>query len=150
MTRVITEGVTPSLHVYYRSSKIKQYHKEGAALRTETTINDAKGDFGIGKRLHNLAALAEVGFSANRRLLDVQRISQEPWAGEDAVGPVSRPVLVAGQRAPGLRFGDRRVHALMSILLAFRLLTERLHQPRPARTARRPSRARLLGRIHDL
>ncbi len=28
-TRVITEGVTPSVHVYYRRSKLKQYHKEG-------------------------------------------------------------------------------------------------------------------------
>ncbi|MGA2307659.1 MAG: hypothetical protein ABSH29_26240, partial [Acidimicrobiales bacterium] len=121
-TRVITEGVTPSLHVYYRRSKIKQYHKEGAALRTETTINDARGDFKIGKRLHNLAALAKVGFSANRRLLDVQRISQEPWAGEDAMESLSHPVVVADQRAPGLRFGDRRVHALMSSLLTFRLL----------------------------
>ena len=26
-TRVITEGVTPSLHIYYRRSKLKQYHK---------------------------------------------------------------------------------------------------------------------------
>jgi len=121
VTRVITEGVTPSLHVYYRSSKIKQYHKEGAALRTETTINDAH-DFRIGKRLHNLATLAKVGFSANRRLLDVQRISQEPWAGHEAVESLSHPVDVAGQRAPGLRFGDPRVHALMSTLVAFRLL----------------------------
>ena len=39
-TRVITEGVTPSLHVDYKHSKIKQYHKLGKALRTETTIND--------------------------------------------------------------------------------------------------------------
>jgi hypothetical protein len=121
-TRVITEGVTPSLHVYYRKSKIKQYHKEGAALRTETTINDTRHDFNIGKRLHNLAALAKVGFSANRCLLDVQRISQEPWAGEDAIESLSRPVIVADQRAPGLRFGDRRVNALMSSLLTFRLL----------------------------
>src|SRR6185437_11474013 len=37
-TRVITEGVTPSLHVDYKNTKIKQYHKEGRALRTETTI----------------------------------------------------------------------------------------------------------------
>jgi hypothetical protein len=66
--RIITDGVTPSLHVYYRRSTIKQYHKEGAALRTETTINDAPADFRIGKRLHNLAELAKVGFSANRRL----------------------------------------------------------------------------------
>ena len=49
-TRVLTEGVTPSLHVDDKHSKIKQYHKEGRALRTETTINDPR-DFGIGKRL---------------------------------------------------------------------------------------------------
>ncbi len=54
-TRVLTDGVTPSLHVDYKRSHIKQYHKEGRALRTETTINDTK-DFAIGRRLHNLAA----------------------------------------------------------------------------------------------
>src|SRR5262249_44580405 len=37
-TRVLTEGVTPSLHIDYKRSRIKQYHKEGRALRTETTI----------------------------------------------------------------------------------------------------------------
>ena len=39
-TRVITDGVIPSLHVDYKHSRIKQYHKEGRALRTETVIND--------------------------------------------------------------------------------------------------------------
>ncbi len=39
-TRVITEGVTPSLHIEYKDSRIKQYHKLGKVLRTETTIND--------------------------------------------------------------------------------------------------------------
>jgi hypothetical protein len=33
-TRVITEGVTPSLHIDYKHTTIKQYHKEGRALRT--------------------------------------------------------------------------------------------------------------------
>ena len=32
-TRVITEGVTPSLHIDYKHCAIKQYHKEGRALR---------------------------------------------------------------------------------------------------------------------
>src|SRR6185312_15108369 len=45
-TRVITDGVVPSLHVDYKNSRIKQYHMEGRALRTETTINDT-GDFGL-------------------------------------------------------------------------------------------------------
>ena len=41
-TRVITEGVTPSLHIDYKHTAIKQYHKQGRALRTETTINDTR------------------------------------------------------------------------------------------------------------
>ena len=36
-TRVITEGVVPSLHIDSKNTRIKQYHKEGRALRTETT-----------------------------------------------------------------------------------------------------------------
>ena len=49
-TRVITDGVVPSLHVDYKKTRIKQYHKEGQALRTETTINDTR-DFAIGRRI---------------------------------------------------------------------------------------------------
>ena len=60
-TRVITEGVVPSLHVDYKSTRIKQYHKEGRALRTETTINNTR-EFGIGKLLKNLPALRQIGF----------------------------------------------------------------------------------------
>jgi hypothetical protein len=40
------------LNVYYKNTRIKQYHKENRALRTETTINNTY-DFAIGKRLHN-------------------------------------------------------------------------------------------------
>ncbi len=41
-TRIITDGVTPSLHVSYKNNRIKQYHKLDRALRTETTINDPR------------------------------------------------------------------------------------------------------------
>jgi hypothetical protein len=112
-TRVITEGVTPSLHIDYKRSRIKQYHKEGRALRTETTINDPR-DFGIGKRLSNLPALQRIGFQANRRLIDVQRISQDCAVGEDAFKGINEPVEIDGQRASGLRFADMAVQALLS------------------------------------
>ena len=82
-TRVLTEGVVPSLHLEYKNSHIKQYHKEGRALRTETTINNTR-DFDIGKRLKNLPDLRKIGFAANRRLLDVQRVSHDCSIGEDA------------------------------------------------------------------
>jgi hypothetical protein len=120
-TRVLTEGVTPTLHVDYKKSRLKQYHKEGRALRTETTINDTR-DFGIGKRLCNLPALREVGFRANRRLLDVQTLSQDCAVGEEVFRQVTQPRQVDGQRASALRYGDASVLALLSALLVFRLL----------------------------
>jgi hypothetical protein len=120
-TRVITEGVIPSLHVDYKHSRVKQYHKEGRALRTETTINDTR-DFGIGKRLTNLPALRGVGFGANRRLLDVQRVSHDCQLGEEAFAQITQPITVDGQRAAALRFEQDRVQALLSALVVFSLL----------------------------
>jgi hypothetical protein len=120
-TRIITDGVTPSLHVYYKHTTIKQYHKEGRALRTETTINDTT-DFGIGKRLTHLPALREIGFTANRRLLDVQRLGHDPIKSAAALAAVTDPVTTpAGTRIPGLRLGQQRSHALLTALLMFRL-----------------------------
>jgi hypothetical protein len=119
-TRVLTEGVVPSLHVQYKKSKVKQYHKEGQALRTETTINDTY-DFEIGRALRNLPALREIGFAANRRLLHVESVSHDCLIGEDRLHTVTSSVLVDDQRAAGLRFGDPRVHALMHALCLFGL-----------------------------
>jgi hypothetical protein len=119
-TRVLTEGVVPSLHVQYKKSKVKQYHKEGQALRTETTINDTY-DFDIGRALRNLPALRAIGFTANRRLLHVESLSHDCLIGEDRLHAVTSPVLVDDQRAAGLRFGDQRVHALMHALCLFAL-----------------------------
>jgi hypothetical protein len=121
-TRVITEGVTPSLHIDYKHTKIKQYHKEGRALRTETTINDP-GDFGLGKRLTHLPALRQIGSSANRRLLGVQRLSHDPAAGAATFAAINGPTRTpSGERVAGLRFADPRAHALLQALLMFRLL----------------------------
>ena len=100
-TRVITEGVTPSLHVDYKNSKIKQYHKLGKAIRTETTINETR-DFGVGKRLTNLPAPRQIGFTANRRLLGAQRLSHDPITGAGALAQVTDPVITGtGAAWPG-------------------------------------------------
>jgi hypothetical protein len=120
-TRVITEGVVPSLHVDYKSSRLKQYHKEGLALRTETTINNPR-DVAIGKRLHNLPALRAVGFATNRRLLDVQRLSMDCTIGEGAIIRLTQPQLVNRQRVAALRLTDPRVQALFSLLACFAFL----------------------------
>ena len=121
-TRVITAGVVPSLHVDYKKTKIKQYHKQGRALRTETTINNPR-DFGVTKRLTSLPELRQLGFSANRRLLGVQTISHDPIRGAKAFTDLTTPIVTdSGTRIAGLRFGDNRVHALLKALLIHRLL----------------------------
>lgn len=119
-TRVITQGVVPTLHVDYKRSRIKQYFKHGRALRTETTINDTR-DFAIGKRLCNLPLLRKVGFEANRRLLHVQRLSHDCSLDPDRFQALNRPVVVANQRASALRFAHPAVQALLTCLLVFRL-----------------------------
>jgi len=66
--------------------------------------------------------LRKIGFQANRRLLDVQRLSHDCSIGEDAFRQINEPTEVAGQRASALRFADPLVLALFSALLVFRLL----------------------------
>jgi hypothetical protein len=119
-TRVLTEGVVPSLHVDYKKSRVKQYHKEGQALRTETTINNTY-DFEIGRALRNLPALREIGFAANRRLLRVEYLSHDCLVGDDHLDALTQPVVVDTQRAAALRVGDHRVLALMQTLCLFAL-----------------------------
>lgn len=120
-TRVITDGVIPSLHIDYKGTRIKQYHKEGQALRTETTINNAR-DFYIGKSLVNLPALRKIGFQANRRVLEVQTITQDSIVAEETLQQLQRPRMVDGQRVSALRFADPTVQALWNAVLMFDLL----------------------------
>jgi DNA-binding transcriptional ArsR family regulator len=125
-TRVITEGVSPSLYIDYKDNRTKQYHKDGGdsigrAIRTETTINNTR-DFGIGRNLKNLPQVKEVGFAVNRRLLEVQKISHDCTLGEKDFRALQSPVLRKAQRAAALRFGDPRVLALFQVLVLFSLL----------------------------
>jgi hypothetical protein len=68
------------------------------------------------------AALAQVGFSANRRLLDVERLTTDPTIGEHAFRAVADPIVVGSQRASALPFDSARTQALLTALLIFRLL----------------------------
>ena len=138
-TRIVTEGVVPSLHVYYKNAHLKQYHKEGRALRTETTINNTY-DFGVGRRLKNLAALRQIGFAANRRVLEVERLTHDCHIGAEAFDKLQKPAEVDGQHVSALPFGQQRVQALLTVLVLFCL------QPEGFRNRQlRPLLAQLLG-----
>ena len=147
-TRVLTEGVVPSLHVEYKKSKVKQYHKEGQALRTETTINDTY-DFAIGRALRNLPALREIGFAANRRLLHVESLSHDCLIGEDHLHAVTSPVArrrPTGRRPPLRRPPRPRAHARA---LSLRARPHRLSPsgvPRSRRAAPEPRSRRPIRR----
>jgi hypothetical protein len=139
-TRVITDGVQPSLHIEYKSSHVKQYFKEQHALRTETTINNPM-DFYVRKGLDNLSHLRELGHQVNRKLLEVERVSHHCVLTQEALDRLQRPTVEDGQRVSALRFGDPRVMALFQALCAF------THLPRGFRNHDlRPSVEALLGR----
>jgi hypothetical protein len=134
-TRIVNEGVIPSVHVYYKHTHLKQYHKQVEnrhGLRTETTINDTY-DFGVGRLLRNLPRLRQIGFAANRRLLEVETLSHDCQIGAAAFSALQQPTDIDGQHASALRFGDLRVQALLGVLLLLSLHIEgfRNRQLRP-------------------
>jgi hypothetical protein len=120
-TRVILDGVQPSLHVEYKHSHIKQYFKEQRALRTETTINNPK-DFYVAKAVGNLPFLRDLGQQVNRKLLEAERLSHHCVLTQDALDRLQQPTVEAGQRVSALRFGDPRVMALLQALTGFTYL----------------------------
>lgn len=123
-TRVITHGVAPSLHIEYKRCHIKQYFKEGRALRTETTFNDTY-DFGVGRRLSNFGYLRTLGQRINSRLLETERTAHDCGLGEPQFAELMLPGQTPdGQPAPGLKFGQPRVMALLGALCLFALTPE--------------------------
>ena len=115
-TKVVTRGVDVTVNAFYQHSRIKQYLKDGRALRIETVVNDTY-DLGCQRRLHNLGALQTKARAVNRRLLDTERVGQGCVLASPAFERIAHPTTtVDGRRAPALRFGDPRVQALAGAL----------------------------------
>jgi hypothetical protein len=122
-TKISHQGAEPAIQVHYRASKVKQYFKEGRALRTETTINDTR-DFGIGRRLTqaNWEALVQVSHQVNQRFLDHQLQACHCPPDATTLQRVVLPSIEDGLPAPGLRFGEPRTMALLACLCSFQHL----------------------------
>ena len=106
------------LNLFYKHSRIKQYLKEGRALRIETVIN-APRDLGCNARLPNLAELQDKARAVDRRILEAERAGQGTVLASPAFGRIAHPSVDAdGRRTPALRFGDPRVAALAGALAA--------------------------------
>ena len=115
-TKIVTYGTEVNVNAFYRHSRIKQYLKDGRALRIETVINDP-GDLGCLRRLVHLDELQARARAVNTTLLDTERVGQGCVLASPAFERIARPTLTQdGRRAPALRFGDPRVQALAGAL----------------------------------
>jgi hypothetical protein len=105
-TKVVTRGVEVTVNAFSKHSRIKQYLKDGRALRIETVINDPY-DLRCQRRLPNLDELQRRARVAYRRLLDTERVGQGCVLASPAFERIAHPTVTAeGRRAPALRFGD--------------------------------------------
>jgi hypothetical protein len=104
------------LNLFYKHSRIKQYLKDGRAMRIETVVN-APRDLGCNARLPNLSELQDKARACNRRILETERVGQGTVLASPAFERIAHPSADAdGRRTPALRFGDPRVQALAGAL----------------------------------
>jgi hypothetical protein len=106
------------LNVFYKHSRVKQYLKDGRAMRIETVVNDPR-DLGCYSRLPNLPDLQDKARAVNQRILEAERAGQGTVLASPAFERIAHPSADAdGRRTPALRFGDPRVMALTGALCA--------------------------------
>jgi hypothetical protein len=104
------------LNLFCKHSRIKQYLKDGRAMRIEAVIN-APRDLGCNARLPSLEALQAKARAANHRILEAERAGQGTVLASPAFERIAHPSADAdGRRTPALRFGDPRVMALAGAL----------------------------------
>jgi hypothetical protein len=157
-----TGGVV--LNLFYKHSRIKQYLKDGRAMRIETVIN-APRDLGCNARLPNLEVLQAKARAANHRILEAERAGQGTVLASPAFERIAHPSVDAdGRRTPALRFGDPRVMALAGALCPTllaatgitnkslrALMTGLLHTPyTPGQMTYDLRRLRMTGLIHRI
>ena len=117
-TRVFGPGTEVQLEFRYKHSRVKQYLKEGRALRIETVINKPS-DVGCKARLEHLPEIVAKGREVNRRLLMIERAGQGCAIGSALFERIHQPYIREGQRTGALRFGDQRAMALTGALCVF-------------------------------
>ena len=114
-TRLFGAGSEVKLEFRYKHSRVKQYLKDGRALRVETVINKPS-DIDVLARLEHLPELVAKARRVNRRLLMIERAGQSCAIGSALFERIHQPYAREGQRTGALRFGDPRAMALAGAL----------------------------------
>jgi hypothetical protein len=113
--RIFSPGTEVKMDFSYKHSRVKQYLKEGRALRIETVINKPS-DLGVLSRLEHLPELVAKARGVNDRLLMIERAGQSCAIGSALFERIHQPYLREGQRTGAFRFGDVRAMALAGAL----------------------------------
>ena len=115
-TKIVTRDTLVTVNAFFKHSRIKQYLKDGRALRIETVVNSPR-DLQCLRRLEHLDELQGKARDINAQLLDTERVGQGCVLASPAFERVAQSTLTEdGRRAPALRFGDPRVMALLGAL----------------------------------
>jgi len=114
-TRVFDPGTDVKIDFSYKHSRIKQYLKDGRALRIEAVINKPD-DLDVGRRLEHLPELIRKARAVNSRLLIIERAGQSCAIGSALFERIHQPYNREGHRTGALRFGDSRAMALAGAL----------------------------------
>jgi hypothetical protein len=113
--RVFSTGTEVRIDFSYKHSRVKQYLKEGRALRIETVVNKPR-DLGLRSRIVHLPELVLAARQVNARLLSIERAGQGCAIGSALFERIHQPYAREGQRTGALRFGDVRAMALAGAL----------------------------------
>jgi hypothetical protein len=114
-TRVFSPGTEVKIDFTFKHSRVKQYLKEGRALRIETVVNKPS-DIGVLARLEHLPELVGRARQVNDRLLMIERAGQGCAIGSALFERIHQPYTWGGQRTGAFRFGDQRAMALAGSL----------------------------------
>ena len=115
-TAIDRHAAQVTLNIFYKNSRIKQYLKDGRALRVETVINDAN-DFGCGLLLATSASSRPGAVTATACCCMLNAPARAASSRiQSSSGSRSPSVTADGRRAPAMRFGDPRTQALAGAL----------------------------------
>ncbi len=95
-TRIFSSGTEVRIDFRYKHFRVKQYLKDGRALRIETVIN-RPDDLDVKRRLHHLPELIDKARAVNQRLLIIERAGQSCAIGSALYERIHQPYNREGQ-----------------------------------------------------
>ncbi len=114
-----TEQQDYCMKAWHKKTYIKQYNKQDAGLRTETSTHDVR-EFGIKKGLHHLPYLLHCMDNCNKRLLRWQDTIDRTTISSGFVEKLGQPtVREDGQRVAGLQLHNPRLYLVLAAVLQF-------------------------------